>query len=440
MCGDRVRVFCYNHKVAWDKELPQNPFTPDFGIRPNRMVGTDALLDEISSSLVAGPRNIGFTRVLIGQRGSGKTSLLSEIGEQASQHGFLVISVDAATSGLPQRIIAKTSSAVRKLADTGFRGKNRLSNLGVGPLSFGWDRTDTGDPATDLHSHLDLLADRTAEKGFSVLLTVDELHAGDREELRRLSADLQDIIKINQKPLALLSAGLPQIKYTILRDKKMTFFHRCMKNDTPITSYSDAWKCLRFTVENAGGSIDDDALAELAQACDNSTPYRLQSIGYHAWELADAPSRSITMQSVSAAIRLSDAEVDEKILTPMWYDMGEIEQEYLAVVARLGGKAHLQDVKQRMPHVSRKNFNLARDRLEDEGHLRVCENTKTVQMIGALTLEYVTKQQEIDFFNEQERETPVVVAQGMICNDYMPVAQARCVLPQGHSGRHRSRK
>jgi len=84
----------------------ENPFTPDCGCRPSRLVGSSPILDSVADALDSGPRTPAFTRLLLGPRGSGKTVLLAEIAENAALNGCFVVKVDAATPRLLDRISA----------------------------------------------------------------------------------------------------------------------------------------------------------------------------------------------------------------------------------------------------------------------------------------------------------------------------------------------
>lgn len=86
-------------------------FSPHFGRSPHSLVGRDDLLADLGGGLATGPRDSRYTSVLMGVRGSGKTVLLSEIEERASADGWVVLSLDAGTPGLLDRIAQTIRSA-----------------------------------------------------------------------------------------------------------------------------------------------------------------------------------------------------------------------------------------------------------------------------------------------------------------------------------------
>ena len=66
-------------------ETPLPPYTPGLGWRPPVVAGRDALVDDLSRVLKAGPEHPRFCRALLGSRGTGKNVLLDAIGEVASK-------------------------------------------------------------------------------------------------------------------------------------------------------------------------------------------------------------------------------------------------------------------------------------------------------------------------------------------------------------------
>ena len=230
-----------NDTAFWGRPST-SPFSPDFGASPPVLVGRRHEMAELGSGLATGPRDARYTSVLMGVRGSGKTALLNEMQDQAAAEGWVVLAVDASTPGLLDRIVSAVDRADQTYETLGVgpgdeKSVQRSVALRLGVLAG--KLTTTRHPRErhpqDLRERLTLVAMAAERHGTSLLLTVDELHAVDRTEGRRLASDLQHITKREQLPLACVGAGLSEMKNTLMLDRKMTFFHRC-------ETYDLAWR------------------------------------------------------------------------------------------------------------------------------------------------------------------------------------------------------
>lgn len=432
-----------------------NPFRPTFGLEPLVLVGRDGMLTELVSYLQAGPFSPGFTTIITGQRGSGKTVALSELRDAAVSDGAIALNVSASRPGLDEQIARKTAEAISRTETLeGLVPGNSfaLTEAKFGGLfSVGWSRVRANEKQPLPTRSIELLlplAEHAAISNLVVLLTVDELHAGDRPDLRRLANDIQDITRIHQLPLAFVGAALPEFKYTALQDRKMTFFHRCRKIDLPHLTLNDARRGLLDTILKAGGDIDTDALNIAAEAI-GVLPYTLQVIGYHAWNLASAPACRVDIKSCERAVRVAQEEAMRDLCLPAWHDLGLAEQEFLGAVNALGGAAFPADVARRLRQKSSRVLANTKRRLEISGHLIDTHD-------GKLKLSGILDQRTLSRIIGNESVYDVSCADGSggalttmpekpirrkgpRCNEWMPRAKAKCVRPSGHNGPHRSR-
>ena len=417
-----------------------NPFTPDFGIRPAHLAGGEPLLSEAIQSLHSGPRDSGYTRLLLGPRGSGKTTFLAELRDLAQAGGMLTLGADAATSGLPDRIAA----AVHRSKNHGGRSphftrtgrRRRLSGLQIGPLGANWDEMPEPPQQWSLGRRLEALAEWALEQGSAVLLTVDEMHAAHDEEARRLAADIQSITKIDGLPLAFIGAGLPEMTDTVLADRKMTFFHRCHRDRMPSADYDGAWRCLRLTTEDAGGSIEEEALDFMASAASGTILFKLQSIGYHAWDLAGAPEQAIDLLSARAAVKRAEDDMADKVLKPMWNDLSDLDRSYLGNLSTLEGAATRRQLADAISDTPVRSLARTEQRLEAAGHV-ISSPDGLIRLVGPLDLRFVQAATDLEALYGTKSGSGVPI-EGK-CNADMPRARARCVLSRGHKGGHRSR-
>ena len=421
-----------------------NPFVPGFGLSPHVLVGREQFLSDVESGLSAGPSDQRFTTLVTGVRGSGKTVALEAIQDSMEQHGWLVLQVDATTSGLPIRIIEAVQQAERRYerdASTRRRTGSRLSGLSVAGFGINWAEVNESPlPATgSAMAHLTALADSAQKAGTSVLLTIDELQGVEQEEFRRLAADIQHITSRKQLPLALVAAGLPQVKTTLLSDKKTTFLQRCHKMEVPPLSRTDALQGLNLTIKAAGGTIEPDALSAAAFAVQGS-PYRLQLLGYNAWKISGAPSAPIGLVAVNEAARISDATITENVSLPAWYDLNDSSQSFLeSLVASDTGPPTASEIAALMGISTRHARRIGRA-LELSGYIIVTTNGR-MSLSDLVPAEVVRAEAELirPDPHETRAESARTTSGKARCGKYMPRANTVCVLGSGHAGPHRSK-
>ena len=425
---------------------PPNLFTPDFGQEPHVVVGRDVLTQSLREGLGAGPGDRRFTTLLLGPRGSGKTVILNAMCDAARESGWIVLPLDASTDGIHGRIseyiewAQQTHDALPDVTDT---RREERSSTRFKIFLFEWQRELAREmrPSWGLRRQLTTLADHAAQHGSAVLLAIDELHSGDRTELRRMAADLQHVTKGEKLPLAFLGAGLSEMKHTLLEDKKMTFFQRCHRSDMPPLEPVDAARFLSKTVHDASGRFEGNALSTLAEAS-GALPFRMQLVGHCAWLISDAPFRPIGDQAADAAIREANRAMHEQVSVPTWHSLNTTEQQVMRALADLEGVATPHQIAERV-RSDPATLSRAEQHLLNAGCVNI-NNDGSVEIADVITVDSMkllaAQQSRYASDDPPNAAGTTRPASGRPrCNAHMPRAQARCVLPKGHAGGHRSR-
>lgn len=109
----------------------RNPFTPTFGIAPPYLAGRDRLLATMANAFGSGLGDPNLCTLLVGPRGFGKTALLSCFGDEAREHGWLVVDV-AAEEGMLEDIYQHTQLEASRLLEAS--PQRRLSGVSDGDL------------------------------------------------------------------------------------------------------------------------------------------------------------------------------------------------------------------------------------------------------------------------------------------------------------------
>lgn len=435
---------------------PANPFSPGFGQIPNSLVGRDELLEDLERGHAVGPSDERYTTVLLGVRGSGKTVALTEIEDRSSAKGWVVLSVDASTKGLLERISRAVQQVARDyesldLGDLwGRSARSRDRSLKVGPYRQAWSEQEEFDPSRDMgmREQLTLLARRAQQSGAAVLLTVDELHAADRDEARRLSNDIQHITKRSGLPLAFVGAGLLSMRYTVMEDRKITFFQRCSRHEMPPLSLADAIKGIRIPILDAGGRITDGALRMAAGSVGN-LPYKLQVLGHAAWTVAGAPEREIDEDAVRHATEIAERTVDQNVSEPAFHDLSDTEQDFLAALAALGGNGTTAAIAREAGMNVKAARRVAR-RLDLSGYANR-DSRGALALADLVPARVIAREAYMDeALPRTDGPPPAQTATSATgseprptgtgrCRKWMPRARAYCILGADHAGRCRSR-
>ena len=432
-------------------EASDNPFSPSFGVLPAALVGRDDLLRDLGSGLLTGPASRSYCSVLMGRRGSGKTVVLTEMQRRAMFDGWIVLSVDAATAGLLERVnqaiyqAAKTYEGLDALEAVSSRTTTHRRGIAFRGFEYGKSEAEYVDLdlKKGLRAQMTELAELAQANGTSVLLTVDELQGIDREEGRRLSNDLQHLRR-DGLPLAFAGAALSEAKATILADKRMSFFKRCEQYDVPEIGFADALVGIGKPIQEAGGRIDSDALKAAAAQIDGS-PYKMQLIGYNAWRTAGAPEHPIEAGDIDLAIAAADDIVDRDIGVLSFNDLSRAEQQCLGGVAVLNAATAVE-----IADAAGANYNTVKDsllKLAATGY--VAQDGDSYTLTNAVSERVISRQLGLNAddplasFKEHVRLSAAIApgarAKRAVCNEWMVRANARCILPVGHKGRCRSK-
>ena len=434
-----------------DAAAAANLFTPDFGLPPHYVVGRETLLGVIKKGLGAGPRNPLFLSVLTGHRGSGKTVLLNEIEETAAQAGWVVLRADATTSGLYDRL----DEEIRDLEYIPEAGVSDISpvadtEFGVNPGSASASRRErrTEKPGRSIMKKLTALGRAAQARGSAVLVSVDELQAGRREELRRLSADLQLVTKRSVLPVAFVGAGLPTIETAIMRDPKMTFFHRCQGHVVEALDEGSVLSFYRRTITDAGGTCANDDLRRMTAAAAGH-PFKMQLIGDRAWVISGAPAAPIDSASVDMAIDAAETRMQERVCSRVWDEISDTDKAIVRAVAEADGTIRRSALGARLPCSSSYVAHRLR-RLEKMGC--VVRKAKDSIELGPLTpLPFMTEylQDERSLGYAEQAESALIASQATTaqrkptpvprCGLRLKTKDAVCILNTGHKGRCRSR-
>jgi hypothetical protein len=333
----------------------KNPFSPGAGSRPPELVGRECILEQARILLGRIQEKRAEKSILLtGLRGVGKTVLLNEIEQLATEMGYRTVSLEAheekslaAMLVPPMRKLLFELDRVVGAGDKAKRGlavlKGFMNGLKVkmGEIEVGLEveaekgAADSGDLESDLPNLLMVVAEAAEERKIPVALLIDELQYFNSQELSALIMAMHRMQQ-RQLPMVLLGAGLPILPR--LAGESKSYAERLFSfPDIGALSEPDAIKALLDPTKAAGVDFAEDALQEVFQLT-QGYPYFIQEWGYVSWNRAAASP--ITLQVVKEATATVIERLDASFFRVRFDRLTPGEKRFMRAMAGLGPGAH----------------------------------------------------------------------------------------------------
>ncbi len=345
-----------------EKELimrAENPFTPTFGKMPAVLAGRKRLVQELESALESHGSDPNLCSLFTGARGVGKTVLLTYLASRAETSGWISANVTA-RPGMLEDVIERATEAADAFVER--PSGRRLTSVSV-PKLFGmsWEYRDptSGNWRTRMNRLLDVLA----EHKIGLLITVDEVDPG-LDELVDFAAAFQHFVR-EDRDVALFMAGLPSQVSALLSDKSASFLRRAAQHQLGRIDDHDVRDAFRETVEEAGRSIDDEALDIAVEAADGFA-YMMQLVGFRSWA-AMGDAECMTAEHAGRGVELARSDFINGVVKKTCQELSDGDLAFLeAMLADDGAPSAMSDVAARMgksPNYAR----VYRTRLVEQG-------------------------------------------------------------------------
>jgi len=214
--------------------------------------------------------------LIIGQRGTGKTTLLKEFEALARQKNFVPALVTANEDMLDDIIEAIQKNGAHYFASK--RPEISGFTLGVAGLALGLTFEREVEDRLSFRFKLEMLCDALAEQDKGVLILVDEVQPN-TSQIRSLAVNYQHLVGDN-KNIALVMAGLPTSVSAVLHDDILTFLNRAHKirlDPIPLSEIKEAYatEFMKQGKEISPGNLEQLATASMGY------PYMYQLIGFY---------------------------------------------------------------------------------------------------------------------------------------------------------------
>lgn len=332
-----------------------NPYAPGAGSPPPELAGRGEVLEAAAVAVDrVKARRSEKSVLLTGLRGVGKTVLLNRIANDAEARGVVGVRFEAPEGrALPVALAPQLRRALLALdrgeaakehmrrAWSGLAGFIAAARVKSGEIEFRIDArpepglADTGDLETDLTDLFRVVGEAAEKRNSAFVLFIDELQYVVNGDLAALIAALHGCQQ-RQLPVALIGAGLPQLKGKVGEAKSYAerLFAFMEIGKLPRAA---AERALRAPAAAEDVRFDDDALRRILRDTE-CYPYFLQEWGEHAWRIAEASP--ISGKDAEKASREALAALDAGFFQVRYARCTPGERRYLAAMARLGPGPH----------------------------------------------------------------------------------------------------
>lgn len=323
------------------QQITQNPFRPTAGAEPPQLIGRTGLLDEFSYGLQIRSGAPGLLTIFTGARGIGKTVMLGEAEDIARAQGWLVVS-ETATAGFLGRIGEAMRSAAEELGK-GPQGR-RITGIGAAGFSV----TAQLPPAQQvgwrqLGEQLLQLLD---EKRTGLVITLDEIHGANRDELAQLAAFVQHFIR-QGLPIALLFAGLPAAVSDLLNEGVATFLRRADRIDLHAAAIREVGDSYLETFASLEHPISSKLIRKAAEST-GGYPFLIQLVGYHLWQVAESIETPLTAAGVDLALAAAHRKNSRVVLAAALATASPKDIEFLLAMSEDDGPSSTADIGRRL--------------------------------------------------------------------------------------------
>lgn len=316
-----------------------NPFKPTAGKMPPILIGRQSIIDDFKEGLENGAGAPGRLMLITGQRGYGKTVMLTELGRVAKDAGWEVIS-ETASEGMCDRLVSALVRPGMKLRGVNVQpsiGVSGILNASLGGASFSVDQV-----ALTLREVVNQrLAKMPRDKG--IVFTIDEAQAASMADMVALATtiqhvirdeDMRDVSDSDKHGVAFVFAALPSLMDELLHERVLTFLRRSVQHDLGLVAYPDVRSAYIEVVREGGLAIDSE-VAELAAEASDGYPYMIQLVGYYMWRAAEVRgSKEIEEADVIQGKKDALVLFDDAVCAPLFDGLTAAQKLFVKAVAK----------------------------------------------------------------------------------------------------------
>lgn len=321
-------------------EANMNPFRPTAGKMPPVLIGREPDIADFFQGLSDGAGAPGRLMLVTGQRGFGKTVLLTEFGRIAQGEGWPVVS-ETASEGVCARIIDELAGHGPHLSRAEVNPS--VTVAGVAGVSLGKLSVEPGVASRSLRLAIEERLKRV-KPGKGVFISIDEIQAATRQDMVDIGTAIQHVIRdqdmldlpdSEKRGVAFAFAGLPSVVDELLDDKILTFLRRSQRHELGEVGIPDVRNAYMQTIAEHGKHIEEATALRAAEAT-RGFPYMVQLVGHYLWQSSEM-RRSALIEDGDVDRAVPDAEraFEDAVCAPTFRGLNKAQRRF--VLAMLEG-------------------------------------------------------------------------------------------------------
>lgn len=320
-----------------------NPFKPTAGGEPPLLIGRERVVRDFDKGLDNGVGAPGRIMLITGARGTGKTVMLTVLGDKARAHKWDVIE-ETASDGLCERLVSELCSKDSLIDKLTFAPSITIAGASV---SLGEAELSPKRMPETLRKAMSARLDALEKRDAGLMISIDETQAASRADLIAIATAIQHQIR-EKRNVSIVFAGLPQMISDLFDDEVITFLRRARTNVLANVPIDEVKESFAQTFEDSGMSLDT-SLVEKAAVATAGYPYMIQLVGYYIWDAADArESTVISKEDVNEGIREARVDLDNAVCVPELRGLSKNDKAYLEAMAVSDGPSGTSEVAKRM--------------------------------------------------------------------------------------------
>ncbi len=320
-----------------------NPFKPTAGGEPPLLIGRERVVRDFDKGLDNGVGAPGRIMLITGARGTGKTVMLTVLGDKARAHKWDVIE-ETASDGLCERLVSELCSKDSLIDKLTFAPSITIAGASV---SLGEAELSPKRMPETLRKAMSARLDALEKRDAGLMISIDETQAASRADLIAIATAIQHQIR-EKRNVSIVFAGLPQMISDLFDDEVIAFLRRARTNVLANVPIDEVKESFAQTFEDSGMSLDT-SLVEKAAVATAGYPYMIQLVGYYIWDAADArESTVISKEDVDEGIREARVDLDNAVCVPELHGLSKNDRAYLEAMAVSDGPSGTSEVAKRM--------------------------------------------------------------------------------------------